>query len=466
MRRRLLLVLLTFSAIAVTAFAWPLLMTTAAERTQRFVISRTGDLDRFTAIAQTALLDKDATELAYEAHSHHELYGDDVIVVDAYRDVQVQAGLTLADAGVSDAVDGALKNQPVVALGPLRPWSRDEVLFAAPIGTDTRVMGAVVLRSTAGNAAADIAGQWALILSTALAAAMACVALVQLLARWVLRPLAELERGVHAVTEGRRTEDIGERSGPPELRVLAGLFNRMSRAVAESAEQQRRLVADASHELRSPIARLRLPVDSLAGHIPPEGREAYDRIVAELGELESLSKSLLGMANADRNALELVAGTGDDESCDATELLVERREAWLPTAELAGVTLDVAESAPPVRLVCPETELKQVLDATLDNAIKYAGADTRVRMDCTEEPGRGRLAITDDGPGLSDQERDYATTRFWRSRRHGAETGSGLGLAIAERLVTARGGTLRIRANNPRGLVVEVTLPLAREEQT
>jgi signal transduction histidine kinase len=74
----------------------------------------------------------------------------------------------------------------------------------------------------------------------------------------------------------------------------------------------------------------------------------------------------------------------------------------------------------------------------------------------------GRVAIVDDGPGLSPHELAKATTRFWRSRRHPSETGSGLG-AIAERPVPARGGTLAVRANSPRGLIVECILPLAAE---
>jgi signal transduction histidine kinase len=77
--------------------------------------------------------------------------------------------------------------------------------------------------------------------------------------------------------------------------------------------------------------------------------------------------------------------------------------------------------------------------------------------------GHGRVAIVDDGPGLSPPDLVKATTRFWRSKRHHTETGSGLGLAIAERLVTARGGTLAVRANSPRGLVVECIFPLAEE---
>lgn len=469
MRRRLLLVLLAFSAFAVAAFAGPLLASTASERTQQLFITRTGDLDRFTAIAAQAGQDGDDADIEAAVRDYHGLYGEAVVVVRADGTPVIEQGMSMTDPGVAAAIADALTNQPAAPFPDLRPWSSHDLLLAKPIGTDTQVIGAVALRSSVRAAAADIAAEWAGILVTALAAAVVCVLLALLLARWVLRPLAELERGVLAVTAGLPNAPIGESSGPPELRVLAGSFNRMSQAVTESAEQQRRLVADASHQLRSPIARLRLPVDALDGQITPGGYEAYDRIVAEVEELESLSSSLLGLAEADRTATELAGGDGGDGdacgdgSCDATELLVERREAWLPTARRAGVELHGPGSVQPVRLGCPEIELKQVLDVALENAIKYAGAGAQVRMECSALSGRGLVAITDDGPGLSPQELPKATTRFWRSRRHHGETGSGLGLALAERLVTARGGVLDVRANRPRGLVVEVALPLVEE---
>ena len=460
MRRRLLLVLLAFSMLAVTAFAWPLLMSTASERTQLFLIDRTGDLERIADIAQHAMLERDYTELRAEVRAYHDLYGDGMVVIDTMGAPLAAEGLSIRDPRVSTAIVAALRNQPPALPDDLRPWSED-VLLAMPIGIDAQVSGAVVLVASAAAAASDIGRAWALYLGAAFLAAVACVLLALLLARWVLRPLRELERGVLAVAAGRRDAHIGERLGPRELRALAGSFNRMSDAVTEAAEQQSKLVADASHELRSPIARLRLTVDSLTCDVTPAGKAAHDRILAEVGELESLFGSLLDLAAADRTATELAAGTGVGDSCDATELLVERLETWLPAADQAGVRLSPPESVRPVPLALPETELKQVLDVAIDNAIKYAGQGAHVRLDCEVRDGHGRVAIADDGPGLPEPDRAVATTRFWRSTRDHASTGSGLGLAIAERVVTARGGMLSVLANRPRGLVIELTVPLA-----
>lgn len=463
MRHRLLVVLLAFSALAVTAFAWPLLTSTAAKRTQDFLMARTADLDRIAAIAQHAILEGDRTELHAEVLAYHELYADGLLVVNTKGEWLAGRGLTSTDPGVATAVRAALKNQPAALPGALRPWSEEDVLLSVPVGIDTDVSGVVVLRSSVRAAAAGIGFEWLRILASALAAAVACVLLALLLARWVLRPLRELERGVRAVAAGERDAHIGDQLGPRELRTLAGSFNVMAAAVAGAAEQQSRLVADASHELRNPIARLRLTVDSLVPYVVPDGHTAYGRIVTEVEELESLAGGLLDLAAADHTATELAAGTGGTDSCDATELLVERRETWLPAAESAGVRLSVPDSVSAVQLALSEIELKQVLDVAIDNAIKYAGTGAHVRLDCEANTEGGKVAIADDGPGLPEPELAIATTRFWRARRHHGGTGSGLGLAIAERLVTARGGTFLLRSNRPRGLVVELTVPLAKE---
>jgi signal transduction histidine kinase len=403
--------------------------------------------------------------LRAEVGAYHQLYADGLLVVDESGDRLAGAGLDREDAGVTRAIGEALKNQPAALPSDLRPWSSEPVLLAVPIGIDTQVAGAVVLRSSVRSAAADIGGAWLVVLAAALAAAVVCVLLALLLARWVLRPLRELERGVRAVAAGERDAHIGDRLGPRELRALAGSFNQMAETVTEAAEQQSRLVADASHELRNPVARLRLTVDSLVPYVTHAGQEPYGRIVAEVDELESLAGGLLDLAAADHTATEIAAGNGMTDSCDAIELLVERRETWLPAADRAGVRLSVPDSVCAVQLALSEIELKQVLDVAIDNAIKYAGAGAHVRLDCTAGADRGRVAIADDGPGMPDAELAIATTRFWRARRHHGGSGSGLGLAIAERLVTARGGTFLLRANAPRGLVVELTMPLAAEAE-
>jgi signal transduction histidine kinase len=456
-RRRLLVVLSAFALAAVAGFAVPLLDATAAGRTQEFVLARTGDLDRFAALAQQAGGPAGADTLAQEVQAHHAVYGEGVVVVDRSGRAMVEAGLRADEPAVVAAVDAALRNQPAARPERLRPWSTEPILLARPIGTGTQVGGAVVLRAEPAAAAADIGAAWAVVLLGALLAAVACAALALLLARWVLRPVRELAAGVGEVAAGHPGAHVSPRAGPTELRELATAFNRMSDAVATSAEQQRRLVADTSHQLRNPLAALRLRVDTLDPHIAAAGRTTYRSTMVELDRLEALLDGLLDLASAESRATDLAAGAGPADRAELTAVVAERIDAWRPAARGAGVRIDAA-APEPVEVACTTSELEQVLDVLLDNAVKYAGRGTTVEIAARSDGGRARLEVRDDGPGLPAEHLQQATERFWRAPGSTAR-GSGLGLPIAERLVTARGGTLRMASPPGHGLVVTIELP-------
>jgi signal transduction histidine kinase len=448
-RRRLMLVLLAFAVVAVTGFAMPLLLSTAANRTQQFVLSRTADVARFAMLAQ-----EDLGQLPAEVHAYVELYGDGVVVVDARRRVLAEEGMRANDPSVAAAVDAALRNQPLPAPENLRPWSSGAMLFTQPVGTGTSVSGAVVLRSAVGPAATDIGIQWTVIVLGALAAAGACVLLVLRLTRWLVRPVDQLAAGVHAVAEGRERTHVDVVTGPPELRGLAEEFNQMSDALAESATRQRQLVEDASHQLRNPLAALRMNIDTLA-----MDDAAYDPVVHELERLEALLTGMLALASADSKATDLAA-TSTGAQCDAVGVLVERVEAWHEAAEQAGVCL-VGAGAPPVLPVrYAESDLAQVMDVLLDNAIKYSGRGATVHWRVERTGAEATVAIDDDGPGVPADELPRLTERFWRGKSNDAP-GSGIGLALADRLTTAHGGQFIVRQGKRGGLAVHITLAVA-----
>ncbi|MFC5231277.1 sensor histidine kinase [Pseudonocardia zijingensis] len=457
MRRRLLLVLSAFALAAVAGFAVPLLQSTAAGRTQEFVLTRAGDLDRFAALAQQATGPAGAGALAQEVQAHQTVYGEGVAVVDRSGRAVVEAGLRADDPAVVSAVDAALRNQPAARPVGLRPWSTEPILLARPIGTGTEVGGAVVLRAEPADAAADIATAWAAVLLGTLLAAVACAALALLLARWVLRPIRELAAGVGEVAAGHPGAHVSPRAGPTELRELAAAFNRMSDAVATSAEEQRRLVADTSHQLRNPLAALRLRVDTLDPHVAPAGRATYRSTVVELDRLEALLDGLLVLASAESRATDLAAAARPDDRTDLAAVVAERLDAWRPAAGQAGVRLDAAAPGP-VEAATTTSEVEQLLDVLLDNAVKYAGQGATVSIALSSRDGRALLEVRDDGPGLPPDQLQRATQRYWRAPGSPAR-GSGLGLPIAERLATARGGALHVASPPGAGLVVTIELP-------
>ena len=461
MRRRLLIALLTFAAVAVTGFAWPLLTSTAAERTQRLLLDRTAALDRFTVLAQRGAATGDLTAVADEADAYAQLYREGVLILDQHRRPTVVAGdITPDDPAIKPLIDGALRNEPGQPLPQLRPWSRGQVVLTRPIGTDTHISGVVALRVSVAAAAADVARLWLLVLLGAVTAAAGFLLLALVLARWVLRPLARLERGLVAVAAGRQGTHVPGRGGPPELRALAASFNRMSDAVVAAADKERQLVADASHQLRNPMAALRLRVDSLAPSVAEHAQSGYQSLATEVERLEALLDGLLALAAADEAAAH--PEPREPAACWPDEVVSARLDAWRPAARKASVRL-VAQPPPEHNTVgpagCAESELAQILDVLLDNAIRYAGPESTVRVRTEPQPDSVRLIVEDTGPGLSEQDRAKATLRFWRSGKDGGSGGTGLGLAIAERLVTARAGTLRILPGEPTGLAVHVELP-------
>ena len=466
MRRRLLLVLSALALVAVAGFALPLLGSTAGERTREFVLTRTADLDRFAALAQQASASGaargNAELLAREVDSYVRLYGEGVLVVDGTGRPVAVSGVDPDDPAVAAAVDAALRNQPVAQPTLLGPWSNEPLLLGRPVGTGTWLGGAVVLRASPAAAAEDIAVAWAAVLAGAVAAAAAVAALALALARWVLRPVGRLADAVRAVAAGHPGDPVSPDTGPPELRELVGEFNRMADAVATSAEQQHRLVADTSHQLRNPLTALRLRLDTLDPHVADPGRAGYVSTLAEVERLESLLDDLLVLAAVESAVTERAAAGGrsaSTEPADVGATVADRVDAWGPLADDAGVRL-VLDPGPATAVGCPPSELAQALDVPLDNAIKYSGRGASVRIGWIVADRRVRIAVADDGPGLPAELYPKATRRFWRAPGQ-PQPGSGLGLAIAERLVGGRDGRLGVGPAGERGLIVTLELPCA-----
>ncbi|MEV0293254.1 HAMP domain-containing sensor histidine kinase [Nocardia sp. NPDC050710] len=234
MRRRLLIALTVFAAMAVFAFAVPLSLTYATSRTQELVLGRNGDADRFATLADAAVADGDSRALAEEIGRYHELYGENVLVVDARGATTVNAGVRVGDTDIAAAVAAARRNQRPDPVQRLTPWSAPTMLVARPVGTGVQVNGAVVIEASTARARSDIATAWAVIAAGAIVAMVVFTLLALTLSRWVLRPLAALSAAVAELTAtlpkpraaaartapasgAPRRRSEGERTGPGSL---------------------------------------------------------------------------------------------------------------------------------------------------------------------------------------------------------------------------------------------------------
>ncbi|TDD65377.1 sensor histidine kinase [Actinomadura rubrisoli] len=444
MRRRLVTTFTALIVLVITALAVPLGFAYASHRSGRLLLDRRADATRFAELADRAAREGDRSALVPEITRYAELYGAAVRIRD--RD-----GALVAEAGAMDADDAAatrtaLSGRTTEDLPPLGPFDPGRVLIAEPAGRDAQLTGAVLLLAPTERARRDIGLVWAALALGALAV-LGCSALAgRGLARWILRPVTELDRTTGAIAGGDLEARVAPDVGPAELRRLKARFNAMADAVATAMDRQRTFVADASHELRTPLAVLSLRLENLQPHLDAAGTAEHEEAMAEIDRLGTLVGDMLALA-------EIEAGVVA-EDVDAAAELRKRLKHWKDAFDAQGLTLsaDLPDSRR-VRAV-PGT-VARIADTALSNARKFVpeGGTVSVRLDGTV------LRVADDGPGLPADARAQALGRFWRSADHANVPGSGLGLAIAAELAKASGGTLAVLPNTPRGLIVELRLP-------
>lgn len=273
------------------------------------------------------------------------------------------------------------------------------------------------------------------------------VALVTwLVTRRALRPVEAIRRQLAEIVDGDLSRRVPEPGSRDEIGRLASTTNATLAALEESTERQRRFIADAAHELRSPIASLRTQLEVAQAH--PELLE-LDGLIGDTIRLEHLAADLLLLARLD---------AGEQPRADHVDLTVLVREE-LEHRVRDRVAVQIATPEQAVSVTGSRTQLARVLGNLVDNAQRHAASTVRVAVD-RDADGRAVLSVTDDGPGVPPAERDRIFQRFVRldDARSRDEGGAGLGLAIVRDVVERHGGTIRVTDGAP-GACFVVTLP-------
>ena len=277
-----------------------------------------------------------------------------------------------------------------------------------------------------------------------------------LIARQVSRPVRRLTGASILLAAGQHDVRVRD-EGHGELAQLSRSFNAMARAVQESEERQRRLVADVAHEMRTPLSNLRGYLEGLADGVIEPSRELF----ASLHEETMLQRRILD----DLQVLAL-AEAGDlgytRTPTDLAELAAAGVTAQLAVAAAAGVTLEV-EAAAPVWVSADQDRMRQVLGNLLTNAIRYTDRGGRVVVRAQAEAGEAVLSVEDTGVGIAPGDVPHVFERFWRAdpARQRATGGSGLGLTIAQRIVTDHGGRIEVVSRPHLGTTFTVRFPLS-----
>jgi signal transduction histidine kinase len=277
---------------------------------------------------------------------------------------------------------------------------------------------------------------------------------------WTLRPVEELRRGAERISGAAADERLPVPEAADEIRALAVTLNTMLDRLAAGRERQRSFIADAAHELRSPLTSMRTQLE-VARHLG-ESTALTDDLLADVRRLSALVEDLLLLARADADQrLPAVP-----ESIAVPALLSEVAEA--ASGRRVPVTVG---AAPAVAVHADREELRRALANLVDNAVRHAHSAVELDARAKPEPGSEAgsdaesesviIAVSDDGPGIQPADRERVFDRFTRldDARGRDAGGSGLGLAIVAELVGRAGGTVRFVDGEGRWtLRAEVTL--------
>ncbi|MEV6161762.1 HAMP domain-containing sensor histidine kinase [Streptomyces sp. NPDC052052] len=458
MRTRLLPLLIILMASVLLALGFPLAVSVAGAQQQRVVIDRIDDTTRFAALAQfiterTPGHDERRRTLQTELDTYASVYGIRAGVF--YRD---DSAMAKAPARWHLPVEGEGREAFREALLGRRshdppqvwPWQRGRVVVASPVVRDGDVVAVVVIDSPTSEMRARTLRGWLVIAVGEIVAMLVAVGAAIRLTGWVLLPVRTLDAATHDIASGRMRSRVVASGGPPELRRLARSFNEMADNVEDVLEQQRAFVADASHQLRNPLAALLLRIELLALELP-EGNEEIASVRTEGKRLGQVLDDLLDLALAEHSAADLML-------TDIGALTEERVASWRAVAEEKGVRL-TADGASAVTAWADPIALSSALDAIIDNALKFTPVGEEVLVTVAVGRDDVTVVVADGGPGLTPQEMDRVGDRFWRSTQHQNVQGSGLGLSISQALLAAGGGSIGYAAHEPHGLRVTVSVP-------
>jgi signal transduction histidine kinase len=390
-KRRILLAYLGLVVVVLAALEVPLGVENA--RTERRDLETKVERDATTiaSVAQDPLRRsnrRDLGQLAALAFRYRSDTGGRVVIVDA-------RGRALIDTNPRGEGAESFASRPEIAAalhGRVATGTRrSETLgarllyVAVPIASGGRIEGAVRVTYPTSTVDARIRRYW-LVLAAIAGIVLLVAALVGVrLAALVVRPLWKLEAAAAEVGRGDLSARAPTDEGPPEVRSLAAVFNETVAKLEQLLRSQEEFVADASHQLRTPLTALRLRLENLARDVTPPGQSELAGALAEVERLSGLVDALLALARADTEA-------GMASSADVGALVQERVDAWSALAHEHGVRLSL-EAADATDATATPERLRQTIDNLIENALEVSPAGGTVTFTVQPGPSTWRFAF-------------------------------------------------------------------------
>ena len=330
---------------------------------------------------------------------------------------------------------------------PLDPLTSIKMKLGAVIVAAVAVTVLVVSVSTGAGVSPVV---------SALAAGALSLGLVQVLAHGMTSPLREMAAAAAAMARGDYRRRVTATSRD-EVGELAQAFNQMATQLGEVDRVRRELVANVSHELRTPITALQAVLENLVDGVEPADPETLRTMLRQVERLGALVTQLLDLSRLESGAVPL-----QRRSFELRPLLEDvAGETRLRTT---GVAVAVRVDPAGATADGDPARVHQVLANLLDNAVRHSPAGGTVELRATRDRAGVTIEVSDEGPGISEEERTKVFERFYRadSARSSKDGGAGLGLAIARWIVDLHGGDIRVETRQPHGCRMVVQLPAAR----
>ncbi len=487
MTRRILLVLLAFTAVIIAGAMIPLALDATSHDQTSFTQATAGVARTDAAVAQSRLDDIYVSSQSGGVNpvgdaplvsvlNEVEQAGDRLLIVTADKDIRPHEGAMPAgnwgQLAKQANAQARLAMQAHQTVQPVTETTGSWVVAVMPVREHGAgpVEGTVILARSTAPLHHDILELWVILGTIAFLALLAAALLAFALARWVSRPLAGLDSAAGRLADGNLASRAVVDSGPPELRRLGTTFNTMAGRLEALVHGNRAVIADVSHQLRTPLAALRLRLDLLAADTDPATGHELAGALEELARLSRLVDGLLAVARAENVVPVPVA-------VDLAEVARERVVAWHPVADDRGIRLEAISrpseagwgsartggrlaggaSDPGGQAMAwiGEGHLEQILDNLIANALEALSAGHQIMVTTKATASGAQITVSDNGPGMNAEDRERAFLRFSTSNPNG----TGLGLAIVHRLVTSNGGTASLAETPGGGLTVTLDFP-------
>jgi signal transduction histidine kinase len=435
--RRLLFTYLTISVFVLAAVVIPLGRTFADRENDRLVFDIERDAQAVASLVEDALEAGEAPRigdvLADYAHT-----GGRIVVVDP-QGVSVadsdRPGGEPRDFSTRPEIAAALDGAHTAGTRASETLGTDLMYVALPVASGGVVHGAVRVSYPTSTLDARVSSMWLRLAALSAVVLVTVVAVGLLLARGVTRPVRRLQAVAGQLAGGDLEARVQLDGGAPELRDLADTFNRTADRLAQLVAAQERFVADASHQLRTPLTALRLRLETLGPAVAPRARPKLEAALAETQRLARLVESLLVLARSDAAPARAPVDLG--------AVVAQRADSWAATAHERNVAITVDGLATPTWVGAVPGALDQILDNLVANALDVAPPGTAVAIRVVRGNDAVELHVIDRGPGMAPDVRAHAFERFWRPPGASGQ-GFGLGLAIVGELATACGGEARL----------------------